>query len=601
MLFRSYALTKSGILRAPLRGVNLNDYNNWLSYKDLPSADTYRMRIMDRQLYVADPDYLYRLEAGGWQVDLAVENDSVYLEGDESDLYLPKGYGGFLHIARSGERSEWAVTARSVCRVDDGRYFVAASTRGLLSLRDGRVEDVYRPSGPAVRTCQYLTYAADRVWMAPGGSWTERLGYPAMVSACDSRVWDNYAVPDAVLEPEVGWVTDVVSVAVDPKDAQHVFFSTWGEGVFEMRGGEIVTHYTDANSSIEKVLESPHFMRCDGLTFDKDGNLWVLNSGSSVLGPGLFEVRSIKVLTKEGEWLSLECLRNENLLRRLVITKKGQKWFVAVRYSPGIYVVDDGGTLKDTSDDKIRKFVHVTDQDGNDIGITYAYDVIEDRDGVIWAATDMGLLTFYHPENAFKDDYTCTRVKIAREDGSGLADYLLDGVSVRSLAVDAANRKWVGTDNAGVYLLSSDGTKTIAHFTKDNSPMSSNQVNAIAVHERTGEVFLGVTGGILSYGGDATEPVKKFDRDAVQIWPNPVRPDYTGSILITGLEQESVVRITNASGQLVFEGKSNGGSVAWDGKNADGRPVSGGMYFVLCINSEEEDNRGVASKIMILR
>ncbi|MBP5260046.1 MAG: hypothetical protein J6Z12_05400 [Paludibacteraceae bacterium] len=594
-----YALTAEGVLCAPLTGANLNDFNYWRQAYTLPSENACRMRFMNGRLYVADRNNLYGRQDDGWQVVEAVGNDSLYLEGDDRNLYLSLGAAGFLHITASGGRQHLSVPAASGFGTGDGRYFIASFTQSLLELDADRVLQVYRPSGPYVSTCQYLTYADDRIWMVPGGSWTDRLRYMAEVAVCDRHVWSNYTFEG--IESYVEWMQDVVSVAVDPKDGSHAFFATWGEGVFEMRDGRIVQHYTDANSTIEKVADSPHYIRCDGLQYDKDGNLWVLNSGTSVISPGLFEVRSIKVLTKDGQWLSLECLRNENLLRRLVITRKGQKWFVAVRYTPGIYVMDDGGTLADTSDDRIRKFVRLQDQDGNDITITYAYDIVEDQDGTLWAATDAGLLTFYQPADAFKDDYTCTRVKIAREDGSGLADYLLDGVSVRSLAVDPANRKWVGTDNAGVYLLSPDGTKTIAHFTKDNSPMSSNQVNAITVNARTGEVFLAVTGGMLSYQGDALQPVAQFDRKAVQVWPNPVRPDYEGDILISGLEKASLVRITNASGQVVFEGRSQGGSVVWDGRNAEGRPVSGGMYFVLAINSDEENNRGVAAKIMIIR
>jgi hypothetical protein len=182
-----------------------------------------------------------------------------------------------------------------------------------------------------------------------------------------------------------------------------------------------------------------------------------------------------------------------------------------------------------------------------------------------------------------------------------LADYLLDGVNVRAIAVDGADRKWLGTDNSGLYLVSSDGTKTIHHFTTENSPLSSNNINSIKLNEETGEVFISTADGIVSYRSDSTEPVDIAETSKVHVFPNPVRPNYTGLITITGLEENSLVKITDASGNLVYEGTSTGGSISWTGKNYSGSYVSGGIYFVHCFNSSQEENRSVAAKILIVR
>ena len=178
-----------------------------------------------------------------------------------------------------------------------------------------------------------------------------------------------------------------------------------------------------------------------------------------------------------------------------------------------------------------------------------------------------------------------------------MADYLLDNEEIRAIAIDAANRKWIGTGNSGVYLLSANGRETIHHFTVDNSPLSSNKIESIVIQEETGEVFFSTQDGLISYRSDATVGKKSFEK--VEVFPNPIRPDFQGLITVRGLVANTEVRIVDQSGLLVFSGVATGGSIVWDGMNFANHPVGSGVYYVFSVNADGTEHG--STKFMIIR
>ena len=176
-----------------------------------------------------------------------------------------------------------------------------------------------------------------------------------------------------------------------------------------------------------------------------------------------------------------------------------------------------------------------------------------------------------------------------------MADYLLGTEQINAIVVDGANRKWIGTQTSGIYLMSSDGLTTLAHFTTDNSTLLSNTILSIAIDPTTGEVFVGTGSGIASYRSDASDP--KEDLTNAYAFPNPVRPNYAGVITITGLMENTTVNIIDAGGNLVCKTKSNGGIAVWDGCNFRGDRVGSGVYTALCNASGAH----TAVKILIVR
>jgi hypothetical protein len=176
------------------------------------------------------------------------------------------------------------------------------------------------------------------------------------------------------------------------------------------------------------------------------------------------------------------------------------------------------------------------------------------------------------------------------------ANYLFKSEEVRSIAVDAADRKWVATQN-GVYLVSSDGEKVLEHFTESNSPLFSNDVRRITINGSTGEVFIATAKGICSFRGTATE-ADNFNKSVI-IFPNPVPPGYSGSIGIKGLPENSFVKITELGGRLVYQTKSLGGQAIWNGKDYKGKTITTGIYIII-VTDEMKQEKAVG-KIVFIR
>jgi hypothetical protein len=277
----------------------------------------------------------------------------------------------------------------------------------------------------------------------------------------------------------------------------------------------------------------------------------------------------------------------------ILITKTGHKWIVLPR-GYGLFVLDDNNTPDVFIDDRYKKMLV---EDSENKVISLVYSIAEDLDGNVWVGTDQGPLIYYNPENVFENDLKASRIKIPRNDGSGLADYMLGTEIITSIAVDGSNRKWLGTYSSGAYLLSPDGTVQIINHNEKNSPLFSNSIVSLAVDNKTGDVWLGTSKGLQSVRGDATAGEGKFTN--VYTFPNPVREDFTGNVTITGLMRDSQIRITDISGNLVYETVSDGGQATWDLKIYNGQRVSTGVYLVFCASSD--GSQSFVTKMLVIR
>jgi hypothetical protein len=252
----------------------------------------------------------------------------------------------------------------------------------------------------------------------------------------------------------------------------------------------------------------------------------------------------------------------------------------------------------DTSDDVTKVWLNkFKNQDGTTYDIYQVYALCEDKNGHMWIGTNSGLFVVDDFNNLFNNN-VFKQIKVPRNDGTGLADYLLSGVYIKAITVDGANRKWIGTNDNGIYLVSADGLETIHHFTTENSPLPSNTIESIAINS-SGEVFIGTSKGIASYRSDATTAEPELDSNNIHAFPNPVRADYNGNISITGLTIDCNVKIVDSAGYLIDEGTSNGGIYNWNGRNIKGEKVASGVYYVLVY--DEYGNESGSTKILITR
>ena len=191
---------------------------------------------------------------------------------------------------------------------------------------------------------------------------------------------------------------------------------------------------------------------------------------------------------------------------------------------------------------------------------------------------------------------TVNRLKLLSDNGVDYSGYLLDALHVTSISVDKNNRKWIGTLNNGVYYANEEGTKILEHFTSDNSYHPGGMTYNVYVHPITGSVFMGTEKGLVEYN-ESSSPAKE-DYSDVYVYPNPIKPDYTGWISIKGLMDNSDVKITDINGNVVYTTRSSGGSVIWDGCDEKGQRIKAGVYLVYASNSDNPSE--LVSKINVV-
>ena len=302
----------------------------------------------------------------------------------------------------------------------------------------------------------------------------------------------------------------------------------------------------------------------------------------------------ICIKKSNGEWLSYNFDEKISNIRvgKIIVTQNDHKW-VVLPSGNGLFAFDNKQSIDDTTDDLYKK-LNIIDENGKIIS-NNTYSIAEDLDGHIWVGLDQGIVVYYSPENIFEDsDFHAQRIIITIGDAT---DYLLKTETIKAIAIDGANRKWIGTNNSGVYLVSEDGTEEINHFTEENSPLLSNKINDIGINHETGEVFFATDKGLISYRGSATMGSDEF-RD-VYVYPNPVRENYFGDITIRGLVSDVNVKITDISGNIVYETTAEGGQATWDGKNFSGSRVSTGVYLVFCSN--EDGSKTHITKLLLIK
>jgi outer membrane protein assembly factor BamB len=230
----------------------------------------------------------------------------------------------------------------------------------------------------------------------------------------------------------------------------------------------------------------------------------------------------------------------------------------------------------------------------------YIYSIAEDKGDEygnknIWLGTDKGLKYYKRPSALLNDPNILPEPVYVTKDS--LTELLLSGESIRCLKIDGGNRKWVGTDNSGVYLLSAECDEEIFHFTTENSPLLSNTIHSIEIDGESGEVYFGTENGLISFRYTATDPKEQYEE--LKIFPNPVRETFNGYISIEGLKEKSEVKITDAQGGIVYRTVSNGGTAVWDGKRFDGQKAATGVYFVFV--SDEYGEERIAGKILFIK
>jgi ligand-binding sensor domain-containing protein len=405
------------------------------------------------------------------------------------------------------------------------------------------------------------------LWIASGGrdaSWNNLFFEPRF----QLNRKDKWSVFDQKVFPKTSDFRDMVCVTADLKNPDHVFAGSWGGGVLEFRDGKFIKRHDNFNSTLQTQLpNTPNepYVRIGGMAFDSKGTLWVANSGVANV---------LSSLQTDGTWKSYELSGIANkTVGKVVVTSKDDKWVLSPR-GYGLYALNSTNTIS-----KEQKVIAHFSNNTDDIytPMNDLYSMALDQNGELWVGTSAGVAVFSNPEKIWKDEVMYSS-RPALKNPDGYFHPLLEKETVTAIAIDGANRKWFGTKSSGVFLISADGETEIEHFNAENSPLTNNEITDIAINQTTGEVFIGTVAGLISYMGEATAANDVFSD--VYVYPNPVRETYEGPIVVKGLVDETNVKITDISGNLVYKTTSLGGQAIWDGKNLNGNRCKTGVYLV---------------------
>lgn len=452
-----------------------------------------------------------------------------------------------------------------------------------------------QPGGPKHNYFGFMTFANGQLYTSTsvaGGSF--RTGGIQVKKSDD---WQIYQDTDLTAITGLTNYSYVTSLAIDPKNPNHVFAGA-RNGLYEFLDGQLVKQYNHSNSPIGMYLgNAAEFQMITGAVCDNEGNVWCLNSQSttaSLLKMNIesgewtsYDLPDLMKLTISSKTHSLGCMTN------MIVDSQGYIWFINDHYD-----LDSFYCFDPKSSQLVSIYKGFANQDGTTYNDYRPHCMVETADGDLWIGTKFGPFVLEYA-NRYTSNAALTQVKVPRNDGSNYADYLLSGVNISCMAIDGGGRKWIGTNGFGAYLISADNMTQLEYFTMDNSPLLSDNIESIAINNETGEVFFGTDKGLCSYMSDATEASIEMVKDNVYAYPNPVVPGYDGLITIVGLSLDADVKILSASGQLVAQGRSNGGSFTWNGCDRSGHRVASGIYMVAAATSEGK--KGTVCKIAVIK
>jgi len=583
------AATAEGLRQAASPGPSLADPRSWraLSVQGLSPGLPRMLAVTSQSLVVLQHDTIWNCTAQGARILLASGGAVTGLDATSDRVLVcqvgPAGASVTIldpvtgNLLQRLQATGLSLPRQAVAEGSD--LWVADQNNGLLRLSGNRAERLF-PNSPINTAAGDLIPFRGEVWAAAGAvneAWNYTYN-PNGLYRLRGGSWENL---NLYVRSELDTLLDLIALAGDPGSGT-VAVGSFGGGLLEVSREGTLKIYKQG-TGLQETVGDPGSYRVAGLAYDKQGNLWISNYGAP---------QNLVVKRKDGSWrrYTIPFLHNENAVSQLAIDEKGQKWIVAPKGN-GLFCYSDGGTPDNLSDDRWRYF-----RPGKGLGNLPSPEVrclVLDKDGLVWVGTQRGIAVIPCAEEAFT---TSCEAYLPIVQTDNFAGYLFANEDVRCMAVDGANRKWVGTSN-GVWLLDADGTRVIQRFTETNSPLLSNLVYRIALDPSTGEVFFSTFNGLCSYRGTATEGQEEPSQ--VLAFPNPVPPGYQGSIALRGLPANALVRITEADGRLVYQTRALGGQAVWNGRNYRGEKAASGAYLVFA--TDDTGAGRLATRIFLVR
>ena len=570
-----FLATNFGVISGSITGeVNLLDFRNWARYESSPVGNQPINFVVSSEDNVigSTESNLYSLENGDWnELNINPEDEILNLSLAGGDLLLlSENSLSVVSLANNLEEIvQYIPTPKPAdALVDDqGTFWIADKENGLNSWSNGNSTG-FRLSGPATNTTFRLFYHDEKIYALPGGfnSAIRPLNNFEGYSIFENGNW-------TIVETDELPFGNLTAMEVDPSN-QDVWITSFGDGLLNLSNQSII----NANSSgslLQSADTSERSTQVTGIGFDSQGNRWLANHNST---------RPLIRIDQEGNWSSFNFDPSASRFPiSLTINELDDVW---MRLSPN----EGGGIFVFNEQVENGEQLLTTGENAGNLPNENVTSVVFDREGQVWIGTVQGIAFLPNPLDVFNE----TGFDVVRPVFENRP--LLEDEYITALAVDGGNRKWIGT-KIGLWLFEEAGDELVRNFTATNSPLPSNVVIDIEVHDKTGEVFISTDKGMVSFRSDATLGTKKHSK--VKVFPNPVRPGFTGQIGISGLAEDATIKITDIGGRLVRETEANGGNASWDARDFSGNRVSTGIYLIFSASPDGDES--FVGKIAVVR
>ena len=594
-----YALTNDEIKMAPLNSSFLSDASIWNTL-NIPTGSSINNleSFQDDFFAFGSTNIIYKYQNNNWDTILFYPNETLRnfkVDGQNlitcTNSYVTV-YSSNLDTldffyAYNGNPG---ITANDVI-YGNGYYWIADESKGLRRLKNNFAlnNSLIGYMGPFTNECFHLSSVNDKLYVAAGRTygtnWNKTFNWHGIYQFNNSWNYFN-RINTTIMADEIDTISDIVWVTANPLNENEFVASSFGGGLLLFNNNQFINRFSFYNSSLQtRIGQSGNSVCVAGTCYDNMGNLWIANS---------FTTSPLSVKTNEGEWQSFYCgpLAADKLCTDIIVDDQyGYVWMIVK--DVGLVVYDYNQTVFDLSDDQYK--IIGTSSGSGSLPSGNVNTLAIDNDGEIWIGTDNGPTIFYSSYPIFNEtNYDAQNILIEVD---GTLQYLLQNEIITDIEIDGANRKWIATDGGGLFLMSEDGTQTIYSLSKENSPLYSNKITSLAINHQNGELFIGTDKGILGYKSTATSPNIEFTN--LQVYPNPVRPDYQGNIAVTGMMKNSEVKITDASGFLIQTIFSQGGQAVWNGKDRNNQIVGSGIYYFFA--TSQDGYSKAKSKVLIVR
>ena len=584
-----YAATNSGIRRATVTNKNLIDYRQW---ETIATGNWSSVLVFGADLYAingAGSVHKFDSVSNTFVGFIVLPQSAVDARSTDNYLIISTGnsvyiYNNQMALVRQINNNQITNSNPlfSCATIIGDSVFIGTKENGLIvaALSSAGIFENITPLGPTRNNIFSLQATATSLWAVYGDYTADYNPYPLDsygISKFNANGWLNIPYKDVL------GAQSLTRILVNPSNENEVYASSFFSGLLKLENDIPKILYNQTNSGLESLtFVGPTYIdiRINGTAFDKSGNLWVTNSRIK---------NGLKVLKTNGQWQSyamdgiLES-PNDNNFGTIAIDKNGTKW---------LSTNSDGVVGFNESTNTFKKITAGSDT-GN-LPTSNARTVAIDTRNQLWIGTTKGLRVLPNVGNFQTEDQMKVNPIIILEDN--LAQELLFEQFITDIAVDGANNKWIGTADSGLFLVSPNGQETKYHFTINNSPLPSNVINDVAINNLTGEVFIATSKGLVSFKGTAT--TANDDLSKVYVYPNPVRPEYTGTVKVAGLLNKANIKITDIEGNLVYETTSEGGTIEWDTTAFGKYKVASGVYMIFI--SAQDGVETKVKKVMIIR